>query len=348
MSATTSFLQRIVTAVGPAGASAGPAALAGAGPVALGRFLRRRWLPSLRRTVMVARAAEDEELEGQQPEESPSSAPPSVQTLRRAPLRRSESAPADDAASEAAGVPEPGTTAPVAQFARAESAARPAARRAPGDPPASPVAAVAAPREGAEATVNAPLSAGQAPQPDALSAPVAREFEVWRPPGPARSEPSPERASQRAIAPLSGAAPASVAQRAAEIASAAPALAAPPAAAEAPASFTAPARPGVPPESSVVFPVPGPVAAVEGPSPERRAAGEPTHAFVPTERLRVGFDAGPARALPETRDEVLAAEPLVQIGSIEIVIEAAPEPKAAASAPAAAPDFSSRYYLRGL
>jgi hypothetical protein len=43
-----------------------------------------------------------------------------------------------------------------------------------------------------------------------------------------------------------------------------------------------------------------------------------------------------------------APDPLVQIGNIEVIIEAPAEPRAPSRAPAAAPGFASRYYLRGL
>jgi hypothetical protein len=43
-----------------------------------------------------------------------------------------------------------------------------------------------------------------------------------------------------------------------------------------------------------------------------------------------------------------APEPLVQIGNIEVIIEAPAEPRAPSRAPAATPSIASRYYLRGL
>lgn len=55
-----------------------------------------------------------------------------------------------------------------------------------------------------------------------------------------------------------------------------------------------------------------------------------------------GYVAGPRR------EASIAPEPVVQIGNIEIIVEAPAEPRAASRGLAPATDFASRHYLRGL
>ena len=89
------------------------------------------------------------------------------------------------------------------------------------------------------------------------------------------------------------------------------------------------------------------------PTPASRPAVTGHMIVVPETRPAARFDfAEPPRRdvpAPEPRpDPALRAEPLVQIDSIEIIIEApAPAPPAGGNAPAPA-HFASRYYLRGL
>jgi hypothetical protein len=85
------------------------------------------------------------------------------------------------------------------------------------------------------------------------------------------------------------------------------------------------------------------------------AAGAFSDAFADPPTLATGespfaLEGAPPGAAPsEPRTEAPAAAPLVEIGSIEIVIEeAARAPGAAPEAPARAADFASRFYLRGL
>ena len=85
------------------------------------------------------------------------------------------------------------------------------------------------------------------------------------------------------------------------------------------------------------------------------APARPSEAFADPPTLATGespfaLEGAPPGAAPsEPRTEAPAAAPLVEIGSIEIVIEeAARAPGAAPEAPARAADFASRFYLRGL
>jgi hypothetical protein len=351
-----SFLQRVAAAVGSvSGAASGApsgSALRAAGPVALGRFLRRRWLPLMRPAMTLAREADDEDLEERSSEEPTPSASPSVQTVRRTPvLRRSESPSATAVAPQVASELDSASTAPVAQLARVDGAAAPsAAANRVLELPASRAAAAAAPRAAADAPMSAAASVHQRPPDGVLSAPAEPAFDEPSSPGLERIEARPDAAPRRAIAPLSGAALATVAQRAAEIVSAASSpAAAPPARGEAAAFFAPPARPARAGEPAPIVAAPGESAESESALPARHAGGEPAYAMAPTRNPgQLSVDAGPGRARIEPRDELRAVEPLVQIGSIEIIIEAAPEPKAPATLANAAPDLSSRFYLRGL
>ncbi|MFL6648964.1 MAG: hypothetical protein ACJ8KO_13470, partial [Sulfurifustaceae bacterium] len=67
----------------------------------------------------------------------------------------------------------------------------------------------------------------------------------------------------------------------------------------------------------------------------------PAETWRPSERTA---SAGPLDRSGEAR----SPEPAVHIGSIEIIVEAPPAPRATARAPSSMADFSSRHYLRGL
>jgi hypothetical protein len=85
-------------------------------------------------------------------------------------------------------------------------------------------------------------------------------------------------------------------------------------------------------------------------APSERSAGEQTESALPGGHPRAPAQRrGEPPSLPQAPEIRVAPEPVVHIGSIEIVIEApAPEPRSAAATKQPAADLASRLYLRGL